>query len=506
MVLHRQRLCFVVFALVSIAGCAGSVDPPRAAPAHTSTTPTGRRVQKAPSGASAVGAAMAELVPYSTDGRSLRAIKTLWELGHSDPNADEARYLAAASSLDYAAVATLRDDDQTIAALAQIRELPDGQNRPALYTAIASELRTVREGVYAGAARGLVEGVELMQLGPSSPRGAALMLDMLRRRAPAAHIASLYYVEMARRAVVALARTRDAQGLSALAALSSDPCATSCAGSPLENVEPSLRRAAASVQQAHRRATEGLRVNAEDPFAALAQPLYGAAKDVLASVVLDQRTTSGVAASRVVVELGLVEARIRVLPLVAIIDGEVDAAAARPGPQGVRVVRYAPRWGAKVTPYEPFVQAARDVRAVAQRLTAGGEAPPVSIAAENELEAHVLARVILSLMSAGLEDVRLRRTVAGTVSEVRLRPVAGNRVDERETRGRARVDVCGPFDYDGAERTFQRQASAGRPASAHLVLFALIASRALYRALDAVHVAWPNSIPDVLLVLPQQVP
>jgi hypothetical protein len=109
-------------------------------------------------------------------------------------------------------------------------------------------------------------------------------------------------------------------------------------------------------------------------------------------------------------------------------------------------------------------------------------------------------------MAAGLEDVRLRRTVNGAVSEVRLRPVAGNRVDERQTRGRARVDVCGPFDYEGAERTFQRHASAGRPASAQLVLFALIASRALYRALDAVHVAWPDATPDVLLVLPQQVP
>jgi len=478
-------------------GCAPSLRVPEVTLAHRAM-PASRQFGREPARRSSVGAALADLVPYSTDGRSLAAIRTLWTIGHEDPTADEARYLAAAASLDFAAVAALEGDGDTLAALARIRALPDPENTAALYTTVAAELRTVRDGVHAAAARGLVEGVELLQLGADTPRGRALMLDMLRRGAPAAHIAGLFHVEAVRRAVASLGHG----GLAALGALA--PAATE---PPIASAPAETLRAATAVQAAVRRADAALRVDDEDPFAPLARPIYQEARAALARVVLEEPVgAAGAPASRVLVEVGMDAVRLRVLPLVAIVDGHIDPEAASPGAAAERVVRYAPRWGAKVTPHEPFVRAAREVRAEAERLAGRSDAPPVSVTVDEELEAHVLARAILSLMAAGLDDVRLRRSVGGTVSEVRLRPVAGNRVDERQTRGRARVDVCGPFDYEGAERTFQRHATAGRPASAQLVLFALIASRALYRALDAVHVAWPEATPDVLLVLPQQVP
>jgi hypothetical protein len=242
------------------------------------------------------------------------------------------------------------------------------------------------------------------------------------------------------------------------------------------------------------------------------------------------------------------------LPVVAVIEGSVDRQDVDASAFAPRSVRYAPRWGAKVVPFEPFTEAARALRTQASAYLAevsgsdapawlgSAESPPVALVVNDELEAHILARLILSLMSAGLEDIRLRRIVEGgsappsprdparrdparrdparrdpargeaafasreTSWEVRLHPVAAQHVQEEQVRGRAKVEIFGPFDYDGAERTLQRHARAGRPASAQLVLFALIASRALYRALDAVRATWPDADPDILLVLPQQVP
>lgn len=510
---------YVAVALL-LTGCVGSVEPARPAQVTlTSTSTRSSRQAAAPTPrtteAASFGAAVAQLVPYSTDGRTMQGIRTLYALGQTGSAADAARYLAAAASLDLAAHATFEADTETLATLAQIRDLPDPRNTAALYTAIAAELRSVRSSVYARAARGLVEGVDLLQFGPSSPQGRALMLEMLRRRAPAAHLASLFYVDSVRRAVADLARPgRSRDALATLEALAADPCAAGCEGQALAALPPATRRATAAIQAAVRRTREALQAGDEDPFATLVRPSYEEAARTLARVVLPEAGgTHRGPASRVLVDVGLERVTMSLLPQVAVVDGRVEAGAVSPGDEATRTVRNLPRWGAKVVPYEPYTEAARQMRQLAARLSGTAEeegeqvpAPPVALAVNDELEAHVLARVILSLMAAGFDDVRLRRPEAQGFSEVHLRPVAGNRIDEEQTRGRARVEVFGPFDYTGAERTFTRAASAGRPAAAQLVLFALIASRALYRALDAVRVAWPDADPDILLVLPQQVP
>lgn len=489
-----------VVAAILLTACAGAQDEHEV----ESPPPVARRrviVGPAPV-ASSFGTAVASLVPYGE--RSILAVRSLWELGHSDPAADEARYLAAAASLDLAAYATFRDDREALGALAQLRGLPRPENRAALYTAIASELRAVRSPVYARAALGLAEGAELLQLGPETERGTALAIDMLHRSAPAAHIAALFYVDAARRGVVAF--TRDGSGLPALAALAPDPCASGCEGSPLARSPEATRRAAAAIQLAYARVTAALASGEEDPFATLARPVYEQARTTLARVALPESGGArGRASSRVLVELGLSEVTMSLLPLVEIVEGRLVTGGVTTGAEGTKTVRYLPRWPAKVVPYEPFTVAARELRAAAG-LAADAPAPPVAIGVDDELEAHIFARVVLSLLAAGFEDVRLRRREGDGFRETRLRPIDGARLDEEQERGRARVEVYGPFDYDGAERTFRRFAAAGRPPSAQLVLFALIASRALHRALDAVRVAWPEQDADILLVLPRQVP
>lgn len=456
---------------------------------------------RAPTTSTSFATAVATLVPYGP--RSFEAVRSLYEIGQRDPAADEARYLAAAASLDLAAYALFREDRESLATLAQIRGLPPG-NGAALFTAIGTELRAVRSPTYAAAARGLAQGAELLQLGPDTARGTTLAMELLRRGAPAAHIASLFYVDATRRGVAAF--VRDGSGLAALAALADDPCAHGCEGSPLASAPEATRRAAAAIERAYARIVAGLASGEADPFGTLARPVYEEARTALARVPLPDRAgPRGRTPSRVLVELGLGELKATVLPHIEIVEGHVSTEAAPTGASAVQTVRYVARWPAKVTPHEPFTQAARAVRAA----TGGGAdaaAPPVAIAVDDELEAHIFARVVLSLLAVGFEDIRLRRREGEGWSETRLRPVPGGRLEEGDVRGRARVEVYGPFDYDGAERTFRRFAAAGRPPSAQLVLFALIASRALHRALDAVRVAWPEQDADILLVLPAQVP
>ena len=498
---------------VLLAGCFAAAEPTPPQPSRLASArerPLASQTARRGS-ATSFTAAVAQLVPYSA--RTLRGIQALYGLGRTDPSADGPRYLAAAASLDMAAYATFQQDGETLAALAQIRNLPDSRNTAALYTSIASELRAVRSSVYSRAAQGLIEGVELLQFGPGTERGRAKMLDMIRRRAPAAHVASLFYVDAVTRAVGDLARRgRGTEALAALGALGADPCASGCEGSPLAALPEPTRRVAAAIQVAYRRTAEALAAGEEDPFAALAHDAYTGARRALSRVVLPEAGgVRGGPPSRVLVDVGLNRVEMTLLPQVALVEGRVDRESAAPGAESTQTVRYAPRWGAKVVPYDPFTQAAERIRRQAAGAASAAEAeappaPPVALLVNNELEAHILARVILSLMTAGFDDVRLRRTEGEGFSEVRLRPIPGSRVDEEQTRGRAKVEVFGPFDYNGAERTFTRAASAGRPPSAQLVLFALIASRALYRALDAVRVAWPDSEADILLVLPQQVP
>jgi hypothetical protein len=457
---------------------------------------------RAPTSSTSFATAVATLVPYGP--RSFEAVRSLYEIGQRYPAADEARYLAAAASLDLAAYALFREDRESLATLAQIRGLPASENHAALFTAIGTELRAVRSPTYAAAARGLAQGAELLQLGPESARGTALATQLLQQSAPAAHIASLFYIDATRRGVAAF--VRDGSGLSALAALADDPCARGCEGSPLAPAPEATRRAATAVQHAYARVVAGLASSEADPFGTLARPVYEEARAALDRVPLPERNgPRGRTASRVLVELGLAELKMSRLPQIEIVEGRVSTDAAPTGANAVQTVRYVARWPAKVTPYEPFTQAARLMRAGTGR-GAEAAAPPVAIAVDDELEAHVFARVVLSLMAVGFEDIRLRRREGDGWRETRLRPVPGGRLDEEAARGRARVEVYGPFDYDGAERTFRRFAAAGRPPSAQLVLFALIASRALHRALDAVRVAWPEQDADILLVLPQQVP
>lgn len=460
-------------------------------------------VPSIPAASPSMASAIAALVPYGP--RSFEAVRTLYESGKRDPAADQARYLAAAASLDLAAYAIFREDRTSLDTLAQIRGQAVPANRAALFTAIATELHAVRSPMYSAAARGLAEGAELLQLGPETPRGTALAIGIVRRGAPAEHLAALFLIEATRRAVTAF--VRDGAGLPALAALAEDPCARSCEGSPLAAVPEATRRAAAAVQRAYRLVQVGLAGGEADPFGTLARPVYEEARTALERVPLpDEGAGRGRSSARVLVELGLGEVKMSLLPLIEIVEGRVSAEAAPSAGAGSPLtVRYAARWPAKVTPYEPFTQAARAIRAATGR-SAEAAAPPIAITIDDELEAHIFARVVLSLMAVGFQDVRLRRPEGDGFRETRLRPIAGSQLDEEQARGRARVEVYGPFDYDGAERTFRRFAAAGRPPSAQLVLFALIASRALHRALDAVRVAWPEQDADILLVLPQQVP
>ncbi|MBI2897973.1 MAG: hypothetical protein HYY06_30735 [Deltaproteobacteria bacterium] len=515
--MKRSGIEVALIAILS-AGCSSAVGPPEPLDplqaeldeVELAPSPGTRRHALPPP---ALAAAVSQLVPYSTDGRTLGAIRSLYELGRrrGSPGEDEARYLAAAASVDLAAWGEFSEDPGVLRALAELRGA--GPTPAALYTALAAELRV--GDVYAAAARGLGDAVQLLRLGPRTPQGIALALRMVTRRSPAAHVASLFYVDAVRRAVLGLGQRDSAGGIAALAALGDDPCARGCPGSVLAQAPEESRRAASAVQRAYRSATSALGVTDEDPFAALVRGPYEAARAALSRVALPERGGArGAPGSRVLVEVGEAETRMSLLPVVAVIAGEVDRREVDPAAFAPRTVRHAPRWGAKVVAYEPFTEAARAIKAQATAVLAGASTAevaaagelPVAVVVNDELEAHVFARVILSLMAAGLDDVRLRRVEGDRSWEVRLHPVAGQRVDEEQTRGRAKVEVFGPFDYDRATRTLARHAQAGRPASAQLVLFALIASRALYRALDAVRETWPDADPDIMLVLPAQVP
>lgn len=463
---------------------------------------------------STAGAAVAQLVPYEPEGRTILGIRDLYRLGRADPTADGPRYLAAAASLDLAAEATLRGAPAVLASLARVRDLPSTDDTDALYDAIRAELQSVRPGVYASAARGLVQGVRLLRQGVDAPAGRALMLELIRTRAAAAHIASLFYVEAVRAAAGGLsARSASAPAIERLGALAADPCAAGCAGSPLAPLPVATRRAAAAIQLAFARTTEALAARQEDPFATLVRDRYEDARRELSNVVLPEPGGApGGPVSRVLVAASATSTSLQLLPVVAIVDGQ--ARSESEAIDAAHTVRHEARWGENVTADEPITEAARLLRARIDQRSAAGDGggrggpavAPASVTCEADLPAHVLARVLRSLSAAGYEDVRLRRSEAEGGGEVRVGFAAPGHAPPDEHEDRTRLDVFGPFDYAAAERTLTSAAAQGRPAAVRIVLYPLVSTRALFRALDAVHVAWPDAEADVLLVLPRQVP